>query len=555
MASNIELPPNVSTARPRRASATSSAGAASVSPLRAKVPVELPPVLDEDDEDKPGTPARAATPTEDDIALYMTGVLGRSSAEHPAIGPSIPGTALPSAAPSQAPTAANSVIELNIDGEGEERELPALAPTDRGRDAWLFLASATVIESIVWGLPYSVGVLHAYWSGEMFPGQESVVTLAATLQNGLLFVASGFLGPIFATYPQYTRHFQIFGLVCGTVSLLSTAFVSKSWHLIVTLGLIYPLSACTSAPLPLPFTRPRSHPPALYFPCLTLLYEWFNARRGLANGIMFSGAAAGGTFFPLLGQALLQGIGYKGTMLTLAGIFAVVDAVALVFIKRRIPVASRGSQRGRRARPSLKIDYSFMKKPAVYLFSGFVVFTSLANFIPSLWMPTFAEVVGPTNPSGTSLVAIMYGASVVGNLITGYLTDRLPVGFVLLGSSTISAVACWVLWGLGTSNGLLIAFSVVWGITALCTGCAWSKMVVYISKDDLTLPGLLLGVQTALRGAANFASGPLSTALLKSSALKGAAGAYGSTNYGALLLFTGAMTFIGGVSAGLFPRK
>lgn len=200
MASNIELPPNVSTARPRRASATSSVGAASVSPVRAKVPVELPAVVDEDDEERtptPPPPLRAATPTEDDIALYMTGVLGRSSTEHgdPAIGPSIPGTALPSAAPSQAPTAANSVIELNVDGEGEERELPALAPTDRGRDAWLFLASATVIESIVWGLPYSVGVLHAYWSGEMFPGQESVVTLAATLQNGLLFVASGFLGP------------------------------------------------------------------------------------------------------------------------------------------------------------------------------------------------------------------------------------------------------------------------------------------------------------------------------------------------------------------------
>ncbi|TXT15530.1 hypothetical protein VHUM_00033 [Vanrija humicola] len=461
----------------------------------------------------------------------MTGVLGKSADTAP--GPSLPA----SATPSQAPTAANSVIELNVDGEGEERELPTLAPTDRGRDAWLFLASATVIESIVWGLPYSVGVLHAYWSGTMFPGQESVVTLAATLQNGLLFVASGFLGPLYAAYPQYTRHFQLFGLLCGTVSLLSTAFVSKSWHLIVTLGLIYPLSA------------------SLYFPCLTLLYEWFNARRGLANGIMFSGAAAGGTFFPLLGQALLKGVGYKGTMLTLAGIFAVVDAVALVFIKRRIPVAQRGVQRGRRARPAIKIDYGFMRRPAVYLFSGFVVFTSLANFIPSLWMPTFAEVVGPTYPSGTSLVAIMYGASVVGNLITGYLTDRFPVGFVLLGSSTISAVACWVLWGLGTNHGLLVAFSVVWGITALCTGCAWSKMVVYISKDDLTLPGLLLGVQTALRGAANFASGPLSTALLKSSALRGAAGAYGATNYGALLLFTGAMTFIGGMSAGLFPRK
>lgn len=72
---------------------------------------------------------------------------------------------------------------------------PALPPVDGGRQAWLFLAGATTCEMIVWGLPYSVGVLHAFWVAEMFPGEESTVTLAATLMNGLLMVGAGFLGP------------------------------------------------------------------------------------------------------------------------------------------------------------------------------------------------------------------------------------------------------------------------------------------------------------------------------------------------------------------------
>jgi hypothetical protein len=59
----------------------------------------------------------------------------------------------------------------------------SLAPTDQGRQAWSFLVAATLIEVIVWGLPFSVGVLHEYWVNELFAGQgkEGTLTTAATL--------------------------------------------------------------------------------------------------------------------------------------------------------------------------------------------------------------------------------------------------------------------------------------------------------------------------------------------------------------------------------------
>lgn len=58
-----------------------------------------------------------------------------------------------------------------------------LAPVDRGRQAWSFLVAATLIEAFVWGLPFSVGVLHEYWVNVMFQGQgmEGTLTTAATL--------------------------------------------------------------------------------------------------------------------------------------------------------------------------------------------------------------------------------------------------------------------------------------------------------------------------------------------------------------------------------------
>jgi hypothetical protein len=62
-------------------------------------------------------------------------------------------------------------------------QITQLNRSDQGRQAWSFLVAATLIEVIVWGLPFSVGVLHEYWVNELFAGQgkEGTLTTAATL--------------------------------------------------------------------------------------------------------------------------------------------------------------------------------------------------------------------------------------------------------------------------------------------------------------------------------------------------------------------------------------
>lgn len=48
----------------------------------------------------------------------------------------------------------HSDLETNMRLPAPSDETAALPPVDRGRDAWLFLAAATVIEILVWGLPF-----------------------------------------------------------------------------------------------------------------------------------------------------------------------------------------------------------------------------------------------------------------------------------------------------------------------------------------------------------------------------------------------------------------
>jgi len=76
--------------------------------------------------------------------------------------------------------------------------ISALPPVDTGKDAYLFLLGATLVETLVWGLPFSVGILHAYWTNFLFKGYEggeSSLTLAATLQTGLLYMSAAAVAP------------------------------------------------------------------------------------------------------------------------------------------------------------------------------------------------------------------------------------------------------------------------------------------------------------------------------------------------------------------------
>ncbi|KAL1409635.1 hypothetical protein Q8F55_003631 [Vanrija albida] len=455
--------------------------------------------------------------------------------------------------PSIPPSRADSYVDLELSVLGQtpggstdevnlEREVAALPPVDGGRDAWLFLLSATLVETTVWGLPYTVGVLHAFWSTKMFPHDEATLTLAATLQTGLMYMSAAFLGPLFTAFPQHEKTLQFVGLFVAGAALIGSAFVTKASHLVFTFGILYPFAGAT------------------YLPCATLIYEWFQARRGMATGIMFAGTGAGGTVFPFIVQALLARFGYKATMVAIGLGFLLINSVALAFVRRRVPVG-RGAGSARRVRPMSAIDWSFLKKGGMWAGTLVILFTAMGNFIPSLWIPTFADAIGATRPNGTALVAIMNAASVPGNTLTGYISDRVPPRLAIFGSCALAATATLVLWGLGTTDSLLVGFSIIWGFTALSFVGQWSRMITVISKGDPTLPGLLFSFFTMLKGVGNLTSGPLSSVLLNSgehfrgSIAKGAAGAYGNTNYGILLIYTAACTMAAAVAGTFFPTK
>lgn len=88
---------------------------------------------------------------------------------------------------------ADSSVDVDLTAPENASSLPL---PDTGKAAWLFLIGATSIEVLIWGIPFSIGVLHAYWTDELFPGRgSSTITLASTLQTGLLYMVAALSGP------------------------------------------------------------------------------------------------------------------------------------------------------------------------------------------------------------------------------------------------------------------------------------------------------------------------------------------------------------------------
>ena len=107
----------------------------------------------------------------------------------------------------------------------------------------------------------------------------------------------------------------------------------------------------------------------------------------------------------------------------------------------------------------------------------------------------FVDELSLQRPDSTVLVAVMngalplkkqliVGARVPGSLLIGLLLDRLPLRLVLVISAIGSSLACFFLWGFGTSGGPLVVFVLIFGMLGLTFTTFWTRMISMISSTS-----------------------------------------------------------------------
>ncbi|KAF8608593.1 MFS general substrate transporter [Ceratobasidium sp. AG-I] len=402
---------------------------------------------------------------------------------------------------------------------GQTNAASELPPVDTGFHAYAYLAGSFVLELLVWALPFSYGVfLNHYTSHHLFDGpQEFLLPLVGTLSSGIIYLTSIAIMPALGRYPHQRQNLMRFGAVLCVVSLLGAAFATQVWHLILTQGILYSVGGTI-----------------LYFPVQIYLFEWFEKRRGLANGVIFSGTGLGGVILPFVVETLLNKYGSKTTFLSLAVGYSILLVSVLPFVKGRLPPSSIIIPQ--------RTNWSFLWNPTfVVLFIGNFL-QGLGNFVPGIWLPTFASDMKLSVTSGTLIVSLMNAAAVPGSIVIGFASDKYDLRAVMLVSMLGSSLAVLLLWGLASNLASLLSFALIYGFLAGGFSSLWPKFASTVAKDDPHLIARLMSIFIAGRGVGNVLAAPISSSLLQSN-LSNAKYAYGLKNYGPLIIFTGIALF------------
>ncbi|KAI9615102.1 hypothetical protein H4Q26_011641 [Puccinia striiformis f. sp. tritici PST-130] len=138
---------------------------------------------------------------------------------------------------------------------------------------------------------------------------------------------------------------------------------------------------------------------------------------------------------------------------------------------------------------------------------------SLSFFVPTLYMPTYATSIG--SPGGIVL-GLFAGSSIIGQIVTGGLSDHYDLSWIIGVTSVASSVSIFVLWGHSEGFAMLAAFAIVYGISAGGFSCLWQRFAMIIAPSEANSGSLVVYFATS-RGIANVLTGPIAGALLQNS--------------------------------------
>ncbi|KAF5337663.1 hypothetical protein D9758_013025 [Tetrapyrgos nigripes] len=367
---------------------------------------------------------------------------------------------------------------------------------------------------LLWGLPK---LLHFC----RVPNESrSLLALVGSLSNGILYLSSPILLPVMNTFPQMKTRVMILGYVICVAGLIGAAYARTAGELIVTQGVLYAVGGSL-----------------LYFPMMSYMFEWFHVKLGLANGILFSGASAGGVIAPFVIEAILDRWGRKVTLLSLAITLIIFIVPCFPFLRPRLPVKNVDHRRSW----SNSGYFRFLYIRTFWILISATVFQSLGNFIPFLFLPSFASELGLSTTSGTLAVSLVNGASAPGMIFLGWLSDKYDLRIAMVISSLGSSLSVFLLWGMSGTLAVYIIFACVYGFLGPGWGALFPRFVSATIDHDPERSSSLLAIFLAVRGTGNILAAPLSGGLIRDWALTGRTGlGYGVGGYGPLIIFTGA---------------
>ncbi|KAJ2061886.1 Mitochondrial distribution and morphology protein 31, mitochondrial precursor [Coemansia sp. S146] len=312
-----------------------------------------------------------------------------------------------------------------------------LTPADSGY-AWVIVICAALNLMCTLGVVNSFGVFSTYYINYIYPS-VSAASIAWVGTTMSLFMLGGAIttGPLTDRFGF--RLVSLAGTVICCVALLLASFTSALWQLVLTQGIMFGIGAA-----------------CIFSPSVSLPAQWHEKRRPLATGIAVAGSGAGGMIFTVATQKMMDTIGHKWTLRTLALILLCVSGTAGMFYKRRVSVPRGGINLGAIARDPRLIAIGL---------AGFMV--NVSYFVPWFYLPTAALKIGQTKQAANNLILYMNAGSTVGRILAAYAAMLLgPINSIAIAYVICSVLVLVVMLAVKSMTGYIILAVIYGGLSA-----------------------------------------------------------------------------------------
>lgn len=343
------------------------------------------------------------------------------------------------------------------------------------------------------------------------------------MAQGLYYLGAPFAALATKLFPKHQRHQIWIGWPFCILGLVAASYTSTFGGLVATQGVMYGFGFVT-----------------LSYPIISMLNEWWIARKGMAFGLISSASGLAGIAMPFLIDSLLHRYGHRTTLRALAVGMALLTAPLIPFLKGRLPPTETSTM--------ATTNWSFLHQPLFWIYGLATLIQGLGFFFPAVYLPSYAAAIGLNSTQGALLIATMCIAQVLGQFAFGYLSDtKTPVRVLATACCLMSTIAALVLWGFAKSETLLVIFSLVYGFFSYGFGTMRVAMGTEVCNDP-SLAVAMYAVFVFLQGVGNVLVGPISAALLSKEIQ---IVSYGVSGYSSLIVFVGICMFASAAIIGL----
>jgi MFS family permease len=372
----------------------------------------------------------------------------------------------------------------------DEKEEDLETYPEGGLRAWLVVLGAWCGMFGSMGMLNSISVFNAYVSENQLADYPASTTGWIWSVFMFLSLFPGIIvGPVFdANGPKWLLWPGSIAIVLG---ILLSSFATQYWHFMLTISIVTGIASSM-----------------IFGPCMAAVGHWFKERRGLAMGIVGTGAVSAGIVLPLLLQALLPIIGWGWTMRVMALVEMVCLLTSCLLVRTRLPPAPSAS---------MLPDLNMFRDKAFLINTITEFFLELGIYAPTNYLSTFALAAGFPLSFSFTVISILNAANAFGRIAPGLISPKVGTFNQLIATCLFAAVTVMaILFPVGYMKGGLIGFALAYGfcmgsvmtLSPLCIGklCETRKFGSYYSGMYLIVAwGYLFG--TPLGGVIIDASG------------------------------------------------